>query len=228
MPWPANAASPWSSTGKGALPRLGPVSRHALLLGPHDALDDRVDRLEVRRVRLDLDRHVAARLGAARGARALVVLHVALVGREVRMHDALEAAEDALGGVADDVGEDVQPAAVRHADDDLVHAARRRALDQAVEQRDRRVDALDGVAPLAQELRPEEALELFGRDELGEQDLAHAPGQRLRVRGRGDALPDPVLFGGARDVAVLGADLAAVDAAHDRDDLAQRQHGRRP
>ena len=136
------------------------MSRVAVLLRADETLNDGIDRLEMSTVRRNLDPDVASRLRAPHRPGALVILHVALVGREVRMDDALEAREDALGRVADDVGEDVEPSAVRHADDDFVEPARRRAFHQPVEERNRRVDALDRVPPLAQELRPEEPLEL--------------------------------------------------------------------
>ena len=193
----------------------------AFLLGPDHALDDGVDGLEVRGVRFHLHGHVLTGFGLPDRVRSLVVLHVAFVGREVGMDHALEPREDPLGRVADDVREDVQPSAVGHADHDLVDPAGRRIFDQAVEQRNRRLAALDRVAALTQKLRAQEALELLGRDELHEDALADVPGQGL-ARGRGrDARADPVLFFRARDVAVFGADLAAVHAAHERDDVAQ-------
>ena len=40
------------------------------------------------------------------------------------------------------------------------------------------------------------------------------PVEKEWIRRRADPLADPLLLGGARDVAVLDADLAAVDAAH--------------
>ncbi len=203
-------------------PARGPPARGTHLLGAHDALDHGIHRLQVRRVGFHLHGDLAAGLGLPDRPSALVVFDVALVGRKVRVHDALEARENALGGVADDVGENVEPPAVRHPDHDFLEAAGRRPFHQPVEQRDGRIAALDGVAPLPQELGAEEALELLGGDELGEEALAQR-GRQRRGRGRGgDPLADPVLLVGAGDVPVLDADLAAVDAAHHGDDLAQR------
>ena len=95
------------------------------------------------------------------------------------MHDPLEAREDALGRVADDVGQDVEAAAVRHPHRDLVDREAGRALDEPVQKRDRGVAAFDGVAPLSQELGAQEALEGLGRDELLEEGLAQRRRQRV-------------------------------------------------
>ncbi len=124
-PLPGERRVPVEEHRQNGLPGGGAVAGLALLLGADHALDDGVDGLEVRGVRFDLDGDLLAGLGLPDRARALVVLDVALVGREVGMDDALEAREDPLGRVADDVRQDVQPAAVGHADHDLVDAAGR-------------------------------------------------------------------------------------------------------
>ena len=220
-PLPGERRVPVEEHRQDGFPGGGAVAGLALLLGADHAFHDGVDGLEVRGVRFDLDGDLLTGLGLPDRARALVILHVALVGREVGMDHALEAREDPLGRVADDVRQDVQPPAVGHADHDLVDAAGRRVLDQPIEQRNRRLAALDRVAALSQELRAEEALELFGRDELHEDALADVGGQGLGGGRGGDVRADPVFFFRARDVAVFGADLAAVHAAHERDDVAQ-------
>ena len=91
-----------------------------VLLGPHDALEHRVDRLQVRRVRGQRHRDLLAVGRAERALGAEVVLHVAGALRGARVDVALELVEDLGVRLADDVGEHVEPAAVRHADDDLV------------------------------------------------------------------------------------------------------------
>ncbi len=201
------------------LPRFLAVADPFLLRADH-AFDDGVHGLEVRRVRRHGDRDAAPALARALRPRALVVLDVALVGREIGVHRPLEAGEDALGRVADDVRHDVQASAVRHPENDLADAAARGALDETVEERNRRVAALDGIPPLPEELRPQEALEILRGDELLEDLPAHL--RRERLRRRADAVANPLLLLGARDVAVLDPHLAAVGAAHHRDDVAQR------
>ncbi len=120
-----------------------------VLLGAHDALEDRVDGLEVRRVGLQADRDRVAGQARERALGAEVVLHVARAVRGARVDVALELAEDLRVALADDVGEHVEAAAVRHADRDLVEALLGRALQDAVEQRDERLAALEREALLA-------------------------------------------------------------------------------
>src|SRR6266404_1909749 len=99
----------------------------------HDSLDDRVDEFEVTRIRDDGESYLAAVGSLANAARALMVFHVALIVREVRMDRSFKAGEDAFAELADDVRDHVQPASMRHADGYVIDAARRRAFDQLVE-----------------------------------------------------------------------------------------------
>ena len=95
--------------------------------------DDRVDELEVARVRVEADRGLLALEALVDAAVAVVVLDVAgaAVGdRRDRLHRAraacraLELGEDRFDRAAEVVGEDAEPAAVGHPEDDLVGAAR--------------------------------------------------------------------------------------------------------
>jgi hypothetical protein len=88
------------------------------------------------------------------------------------------------------------------------------------------VSAFDRVAALTEEAGAEELLEGLGRDELARIALRRSGGSGLASEASAMCFADPILLGGAGDVAVLRPDLAAIDAAHDRDDFAQR-HGRR-
>ena len=72
---------------------------------------------------------------------AQVVLHVA-VAKEGLGVDVLEFLEDLAGALAQDVGQHVQPAAVRHADDDLVQPLLPGMLDGHVQQGDQGLGAL--------------------------------------------------------------------------------------
>jgi hypothetical protein len=49
-------------------------------------------------------------------------------------------------GLAHDLGEDVQPAAVGHAEDDLADAELAAALDDLLERRDQRLGAVEAEA----------------------------------------------------------------------------------
>ena len=107
---------------------VDPGARRAVgLLGARETLDHGVDGLEVARVRRERDLDLAG-LREARLRRGEVVLHVP--GPALRIRDervdrplALELAQDRRVRAADRVREDVEPAAVRDADDDLVRAA---------------------------------------------------------------------------------------------------------
>src|SRR5690349_16982594 len=87
-----------------------------------------------------------------------------------------------------------------HAEDDLLHAAFSRAVDQAVEQRDHRLAAFERKSFL-----------YFKRQRLGFDELA------------ANLLAQPRLFFLALNVAILDADLAAVRALQHVENLAQRR-----
>ena len=137
-----------------------------VLLGPHDALQHRVDRLQVRRVGDHRDRGgVLAVRGGELAGLAEVVLHVAGALRGLRVEVPLELGEDLLVRLADDVGQHVEPAPVGHADDDLVQAGLGGGLQHLVEQRDQRLAALQREPLLADVLGLQEGLERLGRVE---------------------------------------------------------------
>ena len=182
-PWPANDASPWIRIGSATHRVVVALARRAVgLLGARAALDDRVDRLEVARVRRERHGDLA---GARRACalRAEVVLHVAaaaLFAHDDRLDRplAFELAQDHLVRAADDVREHVEAAAVRHPHHDLVRALVRRDLDRLVEHRHHHVEALDRELLLAEERAAQVVLHPL--------DLAQAREQReLLARRRG-------------------------------------------
>ena len=73
--------------------------------------------------------------------------------------------------LADDVGQHVEPAAVRHADDDLVQLVLGGLVQHGVEQRDDGLAALEGEPLLADVLGLQERLERLGRVQLGQDVL---------------------------------------------------------
>ena len=133
-----------------------------VLLGPHDALEDGVDRLEVGGVRRQVDLGHGAVLGHELALGAEVVLHVAGALDRLRVLLALELAEDLAVGLAGDVGQHVEAATVRHADAHLVEALARGAAQDPVEQGDDRLAALEAEPLLADELGLQERLERLG------------------------------------------------------------------
>ena len=101
----------------------GPVAGKLVLLGAHDALEDGIDRLEMGRIRCDVDLGLVAVEAPVGAARAQVVLHVAGALNGLLAVVALELSEDLGVGLARDVGQHVEATTMRHADghfDDVV------------------------------------------------------------------------------------------------------------
>ena len=167
------------------------ASRAIGLLRSRETLDDRIDRLEMARVRgdghLDLPRLRHTRL---RGGQ--VVLDVTrpalLVGDErVDRALALELPEDRRIGTADGVREDVEPPAMRDPDQDLVRARLGGELDRLVEHRHEHVETLDRELLLTDERAAEirlEALDLRKPAQAG----SGAPRDRASTRNRPDSM----------------------------------------
>ena len=109
------------------------------LSGAREPLDDRVDGLEMARVRRQHDAHLAARRVAV-PLGAEVILDVPrplfrVVRHRVDHPLALELAQDLVVRPTDRVREHVEAAAVSHPDHDLFGARRGRQLDRLVEHR---------------------------------------------------------------------------------------------
>ena len=191
-----------------------------VLLGPDDALQHRVDGLQVRRVghHRHLDRVLAVR-GGELAVLTQVVLHVAGALRRARVQVTLELREDLLVRLADDVGQHVEPTPVGHADDDLVQPVLGGGLQHLAEQRDQRLAALQREALLADVLGLQEGLERLGGVEPVEHVLLLVGG-RLLVLAL-DPFLDPAPLLRVLDVHVLDADPAAVRVAQHAEDLAQ-------
>ena len=135
-----------------------------------------------------------------------------------RIDVALELPEDLRVGLADDVGQHVQPAAVRHADADLLQTGFGGLLAHLVQQGDRRLAALQGEPLLSDELGLQERLEDLGLVELVQDPQVLLARQRL-VRPLHPVL-DPLALGRLLNVHVLDADGPAVGVAQDAQDLA--------
>ena len=84
---------------------------------------------------------------------------------------ALELVEDDVVRLAHDLGEHVEPAAMGHAEHDLLHAELAAALDDLLERRDQRLGAVEAEALGAGVLDVDELLEALGLDELVEDRL---------------------------------------------------------
>src|SRR5438309_5581863 len=191
-----------------------------LLLGAHHALDDRVDRLQVARVggQREVDLPPRARGVVARVAE--VILDVAVPGRLLGEQAPLELRNDHLVGLAEHVGEHVDPPAVRHAEDHLLDAERAGVLDHRVEEGNERVAALGRETLGGRIAELEELLEALGGDQAVEDAEPVLGGEVGMVGGRLHALLEPDALLLVLDVHVLDTERAAVGRLQARDQVA--------
>ena len=166
-PWPAKAASPWISSGI-TMVRSSRRGAVLILLGAHFAEHHRIDDLEMRGIGGQRQMHLVA-VELAVGRRAEVIFHVArafdVVGRG---RAALELVEDGAVRLGHHLRQHVEPAAMRHAEHDLLHAERAAALDDLLQRRDHRFAAVEAEALGAGEFEVAEFLEALGLDQLVE------------------------------------------------------------
>ena len=199
--------------GRGVGSRDRPAAVGLLRAGA--PLDDRIDRLEVARIRRQDDAHLGV-VGSEIGAlRAEVVLHV--VGPALRRGrglatgaSRLEFGEDRLVADPDDVRQHVQAAAVRHADHHLAGALVGGVAEDDVEHRHEGIEPLDAEAFLAEVGLVQEALErLDAHQALEERDPViglHRPPMLTRL----DHAAEPDALGVRGDVLDLVGDRPAV------------------
>ncbi len=195
---------------------------HLRLLGADLAEHHRVDRLEMAGVGGQREMHGIAVELAVRGG-AEMVFHVAgaldLVGLVAA---ALELVEDRAVGFLHHVGEHREPAAVRHADDDVLDAERAAALDDLLHRRDQRLAAVEAEALGAGVFHLEELLVALRLDQLVEDRPPAALGEVDLLAVALDALLEPGRLLGVGDVHVLQREGAAIGAFDQGDDLADR------
>ena len=196
---------------------VGPVD--LVLACPDHAEHHRIDGLEVRGVGGQLHLDVGARPADVLPDRAEVVLHVARALHRRRIDVALELPEDLVVALADDVGQHVQPTAVRHAEHRAVEPVLGCGTEHGVEDGDRALGALEAEALRAHVLGGEELLEGFGGVETAEQE-ADVVVRELDLDAL-DVLLDPALLLGVLDVHVLDADRAAVGIPQHVEQVAQ-------
>ena len=214
-PWPAKAASPCSISGttekssEPSAPR-SMSSRSCLARTMPSRTGSTASRCDGLATSDTVDVVVAEHLHVV-AVGAEVVLHVAGAVRLRRVQVALELAEDLRVRLADDVGQHVEPAAVRHADDDLVERVFGGLVDHGVHHRDDGLGAFERESLLPNVFGLQERLERLGGVELGQDVLLLATvGFSCLTSTRSS---QPLLLVGFQDVGVLDADVAAVRVA---------------
>src|SRR6476646_2158720 len=126
------------------------------------------------------------------GRRAEVVLDVAGTFDRVRIGGAaLELMKQRAVRLAHHLGQHVEPAAMRHAQYDFLHAEIAAALDDLLERRDQRFSAVEAEALGAGELEVAELLKAFGLDQLVQDRAATLAGETDFLVRTLNALLDP-------------------------------------
>ena len=129
--------------------------------------------------------------------------------RSTRNSALFELGEDLMNRLADNVGQHVQPPAVRHADHDFVHAVGGGTLGDLIQRRDRRLAAFQRESLLADESRVQELFETLRLRSTGpECACGSAWSSGHWILRRFHPVPKPVLLLRNRDVHVLGRELA--------------------
>src|SRR3954447_170899 len=152
-----------------------------------------------------------------------MVLDVAGTFDRIRIGGAtLEFMKQRAVRLAHHLGQHVEPAAMRHAQNDFLHAEIAAALDDLLERRDQRFSAVEAEALGSGELEVAEFLKAFGFDQLVEDRATALAGKTDFLVRTLDALLNPGFLRRIGDVHELDTERLAVGALADRDDLAQR------
>ena len=139
--------------GKGSVPmdedgQNLPVALRAplLLLRPDHAFQDRIDRFQMARIGDELYTDHRAVGGLVLAGESKMIFDVAGSARGLGIKITFELAEQLVVVLADDVGEDVETAPVRHPHHGFFHPARRRRRQHRVEHRDDRLRPFEAEA----------------------------------------------------------------------------------
>src|SRR5579884_2228477 len=122
--------------------------------------------------------------------------------------------------LAHHLGEDIEPAAMGHADDDFAHAEGAAALDDLFERRNRRFGAVQSEPLGTGEFQVAEFLESLGLDQLVENGALAFARKRDLLVWPFNALLDPAFLRAIRDVQEFDAKRLTIGAAQDSNDLA--------
>ena len=198
---------------------LCPAGAVTGLPGAAFALNHRIDRLQVARVRAE--RQVQPGAGQFNPGRvSLVVFHVP-VTLKTEFHGIAKFGEDILVRLSEDVGQHVQPAAVRHAQHHVADAGGRTGPSDGIQHRDQDLAPFEGETFLAGKAALEERLEQRRFVELLQNMQPLFAGQFRLVAARFHAVDQPLALGRFLDVHELDAGLPAIGLPQGCHELAQ-------
>ncbi len=190
------------------------------------ALDDGVDRFEMRWVGGKFDRDLALVERVIRPARTVMVLHVAadvfVVGALAARVGGFELGEQFLIRPVDDVRDGRKTAAVRHSDDRRPDTVGGKFGRDLFHHRDGHVESLDRERLLSDVRLAQEALEGFDFGQPRQHVARALRRERNEVGSRLDIIAQPLALLDVGDVFDLVGDRRTVRAAQLVDDVGQR------
>ena len=177
-----------------------------VLLRPDQAFDHRIHGFEMTGIERDRNQNFFARGGGVHAARAEMVFHVAGALHAIRVGLTFEFGENLRHRFTNHVGEHVQPAAMRHADDGFVHVLVGGALQNFVEDHDGACQSFEPEALLADKAGLQEVFELFRLDQAVQDALPHRIVELPKVHSRFHAVLQPLLLLRILNMHVFDAD----------------------
>src|SRR5215471_2565942 len=202
----------------------GPILRGGaklILLGARLAKHDRIDDLKMRWVRSQrkMD-YVVIEFAVRRGAEMIfdVPGTFDLVGRR---RAAFELVKNGAVRLGHHVGKNAEPAAMGHAERDVLHTQGAAAFDDLLERRNHRFPAVESKPLGAGEFEVAELLEPLGLDQLVEDRPLALAGEGDLLIGAFDACLNPALLLGIGNVHELDAERLTIGAPDNGQDLPQ-------
>ena len=192
------------------------------LASPGHAFHDRIYRLEVAWVGGEGKADFLSGGGGDIVFVAEVVFDVSIAENGFRHVVLVKFGEELPAGFAEGVHEDVETAAVGHADDDLLHAGGGTGFEQRIEGGDQCFASLQGKSFLTDVAGVKESLERFGGDDFFQDAALLGRGEGRLVAGALHAVAQPAADGEVHDVHELDPDMVAVGLFEVGQDVAER------
>ena len=212
-------AIPVDEDGENFFPADGVVAE--ALAGAGLALDDGIDGLQVTGIGGEGDAELLVFRGGDGVLVAEVVLHVAVAEDGFGDVVLVELGEELAAGFAEGVDEDIETAAVGHADDDLLNAVDGAGFQKGIKYGDKSLATFQGKAFLADVAGVEEAFERFGGDDFFQDAALLGGGEDGLVAVPFHPVAEPAADGEVHDMHELNAEGAAVGFAEVGEDFAE-------